>query len=92
MSARVTTVWFDEDGEVSSLRLLMDRAEFEYALEVNAPAVLEFPTGCVLTPKNAQEIYHRAGSVPGTHPDYERSSEVFYALTTVVDRLIEYDG
>lgn len=89
MGIHISTVHLDADGEVKSLRVMADRAEYEWITETKAPDVLAFPTGMHITAAVAAEVFHRAGNIPGNHPDHEASNNVYYSFARIVDTLIE---
>ena len=89
---RVTSVEFDEDGDVSFVLIEVHTAdELVYVSGAAGPDSLVFPVKLSLSPDTTAELFHRAGKVPGTHPDCDVATNVYYSLIAVVDRLIEYN-
>ena len=88
----VSQVTFDENGEVELVSIVVGPKAYEYITALAPPSGLDFPVTLSYAAPTVAAVFHRAGSVPGTNREHEVASEVFYALSPVVDRLIEYDG
>lgn len=89
--ARVSSVSFMLDGTVGIVSIVADMDEYEYILSQEAPKGLAFPVVFEYTSQETAALFHRCGDVPGTNPYARVSTEIFNALSTVVDRLIEYE-
>jgi hypothetical protein len=88
---KLKKIEFDDDGDVSVVYISAETTEeLVYITDTTGPEGLVFPVTLVYNAEDTATLFHRSGKVPGTHPEYEVSSEIYYALLAVVDRLIEY--
>lgn len=89
---KLKAIEFDDDETVSVVYVMVeDIDELVYIADTTGPDNLVFPIILEFNAEDTAALFHRSGKLNGTHPDYEVSSEVYYTLLAVVDRLIEYN-